>query len=155
MTTALKSADSPAAAGPLQLELAKFFYVVAVSLSPMQFLNDIPQSTAAMKQAMKDPASRPQAVRLLAEMSELRDGRDAGLELFQYVVDNEASDAQTWLVGLVVLSHAVLPRFPARARTERPLPEGGGGGGRQVPRVARGGVASRGRAAAEEGLQGR
>ena len=43
----------------------------------MQFLNDIPQSTAAMKQAMKDPASRPQAVRLLAEMSELRDGRDA------------------------------------------------------------------------------
>lgn len=121
----------------------------------MQFLNDVPQSTAAMKQAMKDPASRPQAVRLLAEMSELRDGRDAGLELFQYVVDNEASDAQTWLVGFVVLSHAVLPRFPARARTERPLPEGGGGGGRQVPRVARGGVASRGCAAAEEGLQGR
>lgn len=33
LTTALKSADSPAAAGPLQLELAKFFYVVAVSLS--------------------------------------------------------------------------------------------------------------------------
>ena len=108
-----------------------------------------------MKQALKDPASKPKAVRMLAELSELRDGREAGLELFQYVVDNEASDAQTWLVWFGFVSHAVLPRLPAESRTRRPLSEGGCGGGRQVPRVARGRVAFRGRAAEEEGLQGR
>lgn len=82
----------------------------------MQFLNDVPQSTAAMKQAMKDPASRPQAVRLLAEMSELRDGRDAGLELFQYVVDNEAS-RRTDLAGWVgrPLSRSITSISCARA----------------------------------------
>lgn len=108
-----------------------------------------------MKQALQDPASKSQAVRMLAELSELRDGREAGLELFQYVVDNETSDSQTWLVGLAFSSHAVLPRLPAIPRTRRPLPEGGCGGGRQVPRVACGRLALRGRAAAEEGLQGR
>ena len=70
-----------------------------------------------MKQALQDPASKAEAVKMLAELSELRDGREAGLELFQYVVDNEASDAQTWLVGLALISHAVLPRFPAKPWT--------------------------------------
>lgn len=55
---------------------------------------------------------KPSAVRMLADLSELRDGREAALELFQYAVDSEGSDAQTWVVGVRGGCDAVLPQLP-------------------------------------------
>lgn len=36
---------------------------------------------------------------MMAELSELREGQEAALEMFQYVVDTDGSDSQTWVVG--------------------------------------------------------
>ena len=36
---------------------------------------------------------------MMAELSELREGQEAALEMFQYVVDTDGADSQTWVVG--------------------------------------------------------
>ena len=61
-------------------------------------MNAIPESTEAIKQALRDPSTKPDAIRMLAELSELRDGRDSALEMFQYMVDNDGNEPQIWTV---------------------------------------------------------
>ena len=63
-----------------------------------QFLNDIPHSTEALKVAIQNPSIKPLAIKQLAEMNELVDSQAAALEMFQYAVDQEDSDPQTWKV---------------------------------------------------------
>ena len=64
----------------------------------VQFLNNIPRCTEALKQAFQDTKVKPSAVRMMAELSELREGKEAALEMFQYVVDQDGTDSQTWVV---------------------------------------------------------
>ena len=63
-----------------------------------QFLNDIPHSTEALKVAIQNPSIKSLAIKQLAEMNELVDSQAAALEMFQYAVDQEDSDPQTWKV---------------------------------------------------------
>lgn len=35
---------------------------------------------------------------MLAELSELHEGRDSALELFQYMIDNDSHESQIWIV---------------------------------------------------------
>ena len=96
--------ESPQGAGILQMELAKYYFVRHLDnhhnhRNHFQFLNNIPRSTTALKEALKDNVAKPAAVRMMAELSELREGQEAALEMFQYVVDTDGSDSQTWVVG--------------------------------------------------------
>lgn len=61
-------------------------------------MNDIPHSTKALKVAIQNPSIKPLAIKQLAEMNELVDSQAAALEMFQYAVDQEDSDPQTWKV---------------------------------------------------------
>ena len=63
-------------------------------------MNNIPSSTEALKTAMRNPDVKPEAIRQLAEMNELVENQAAALELFQFAVDQEDSDPQTWKVRL-------------------------------------------------------
>ena len=42
------------------------------------------------------------AIQQLAEMNELTDSPSAALELYQFAVDQEDSDPQTWKVGWLI-----------------------------------------------------
>lgn len=48
---------------------------------------------------MQNPEVKPTAIRQLAEMNELVDNPNAALEMYQFAVDQEDSDPQTWKVG--------------------------------------------------------
>ena len=61
-------------------------------------MNDIPNSTEALKVAIQNPSIKSLAIKQLAEMNELVDSQAAALEMFQYAVDQEDSDPQTWKV---------------------------------------------------------
>ena len=61
-------------------------------------MNDIPHSTEALKVAIQNPSIKSLAIKQLAEMNELVDSQAAALEMFQYAVDQEDSDPQTWKV---------------------------------------------------------
>ena len=52
-----------------------------------------------MKQAFQDPSAQPQAVKMLAELTELTDSQASALELLQAAVDQPSSDSQTWNVA--------------------------------------------------------
>lgn len=49
---------------------------------------------------MQNPSVKPVAIRQMAEMNELVESQSAALEMYQYAVDQEDSDAQTWKVRL-------------------------------------------------------
>lgn len=51
-----------------------------------------------MKQALQDVSAQPQAVKMLAELTELTDSQSSALELLQAAVDQPNSDSQTWNV---------------------------------------------------------
>ena len=52
---------------------------------------------------MQNPAVKPIAIKQMAEMNELVENQAAALEMYQYAVDQEDSDAQTWKVGMKLL----------------------------------------------------
>ena len=60
----------------------------------------MPQSTEALKIAMQNPEVKPTAIRQLAEMNELVENPSAALEMYQFAVDQEDSDPQTWKVRI-------------------------------------------------------
>ena len=66
----------------------------------------MPRSTAAIKQALQDPAVKPLAVLRYAELNELCEGPESALQFLQYAVDQPGSDAQTWKVGVAVVCEA-------------------------------------------------
>ena len=51
-----------------------------------------------MKVAIQNPRVKPMAIQQLAEMNELVDSPSAALEFYQFAVDQEDSDPQTWKV---------------------------------------------------------
>lgn len=100
--------DTPSEAGILNTELAKYYY----------FLNDIPHSTEALKVAIQNPSIKPLAIKQLAEMNELVDSQAAALEMFQYAVDQEDSDPQTWKYYLDYLKEHDLNELYLKVATE-------------------------------------
>lgn len=88
-------------------------------------MNAIPESTAAIKQALQDPSTKSDAVRMLAELSELRDGRDSALEMFQYIVDSDGNEPQVWIVGYERAFHSVLLGVSSRSWIVGFVSEGG------------------------------
>ena len=53
-----------------------------------------------MKLALQDASAQPQAVKMLAELTELTDSQSSALELLQAAVDQPNSDSQTWNVAM-------------------------------------------------------
>lgn len=53
-----------------------------------------------MKLALQDASAQPQAVKMLAELTELTDSQSSALELLQAAVDQPNSDSQTWNVAI-------------------------------------------------------
>ena len=49
---------------------------------------------------MQNPEVKPTAIRQLAEMNELVENPSAALEMYQFAVDQEDSDPQTWKVRI-------------------------------------------------------
>ena len=49
---------------------------------------------------MQNPSVKPAAIKQMAEMNELVESQSAALEMYQYAVDQEDSDPQTWKVRL-------------------------------------------------------
>lgn len=49
---------------------------------------------------MQNPSVKPAAIKQMAEMNEMVESQSAALEMYQYAVDQEDSDPQTWKVRL-------------------------------------------------------